>query len=142
MGGFAGNRLVLCGDLNVARTDMDVHPKEHKPRAIGQLAQQGSQLNTLRFSRSQVWRSARVASSRSAFQKTSGRSLGGVPIIPLSRHGVKAYSKGRHENRPAAGSATLNAAESYERGTTLAACNPLGPSSTENSTFCSASNLR
>ena len=31
---------------------------------------------------------------------------------------------------------------SYERGTTLAACKPLGPSSTENSTFCSASNLR
>ena len=28
--------LVLCGDLNVARTDMDVHPKERKPRAIGQ----------------------------------------------------------------------------------------------------------
>lgn len=33
-------------------------------------------------------------------------------------------------------------AESYETGTTLAACRPLGPSSTENSTFCSASNLR
>ena len=29
--------LVICGDLNVARTDMDVHPKERKPRAIGQL---------------------------------------------------------------------------------------------------------
>ena len=29
--------LVLCGDLNVARTDRDVHPKERKPRAIGQL---------------------------------------------------------------------------------------------------------
>jgi exodeoxyribonuclease-3 len=28
---------VLAGDLNVARTDMDVHPKERKPRAIGQL---------------------------------------------------------------------------------------------------------
>ncbi|HEX9160841.1 MAG TPA: exodeoxyribonuclease III [Thermoanaerobaculia bacterium] len=32
-----GLGLVLCGDLNVARTDMDVHPKERKPRAIGQL---------------------------------------------------------------------------------------------------------
>ena len=29
--------LVICGDLNIARTDMDVHPKERKPRAIGQL---------------------------------------------------------------------------------------------------------
>jgi exodeoxyribonuclease-3 len=31
-----GCPLVLCGDLNVARTDMDVHPKERKPRATGQ----------------------------------------------------------------------------------------------------------
>ena len=33
----AGRPLVLCGDLNVARTERDVHPKERKPRAIGQL---------------------------------------------------------------------------------------------------------
>jgi exodeoxyribonuclease III len=33
-------RLVLCGDLNVARTDRDVHPKERKPRAIGQLPEE------------------------------------------------------------------------------------------------------
>ena len=32
--------LVLCGDLNVARTEMDVHPKERKPRAIGQLPEE------------------------------------------------------------------------------------------------------
>ena len=32
----AGQRLVLCGDMNVARTDMDVHPKERKPNVIGQ----------------------------------------------------------------------------------------------------------
>ena len=32
----AGDRLVLCGDMNVARTDLDVHPKERKPGAIGQ----------------------------------------------------------------------------------------------------------
>jgi exodeoxyribonuclease-3 len=31
-----GTPLVLCGDLNVARTDMDVHPKERKPNIIGQ----------------------------------------------------------------------------------------------------------
>ena len=29
-----------CGDLNVARTDRDVHPKERKPRAIGQLPEE------------------------------------------------------------------------------------------------------
>ena len=33
---MAGRPLVLCGDFNVARTDMDVHPKERKPRVIGQ----------------------------------------------------------------------------------------------------------
>jgi exodeoxyribonuclease-3 len=32
----AGGALILCGDLNVARTDMDVHPKERKPGAVGQ----------------------------------------------------------------------------------------------------------
>jgi exodeoxyribonuclease III len=31
-----GLRLILCGDLNVARTDQDVHPKERRPGAIGQ----------------------------------------------------------------------------------------------------------
>jgi exodeoxyribonuclease III len=36
----AGRLLILCGDLNVARTDMDVHPKERKPRAIGQLPEE------------------------------------------------------------------------------------------------------
>jgi len=32
--------LVLCGDFNVARTERDVHPKERKPRAIGQLPEE------------------------------------------------------------------------------------------------------
>jgi exodeoxyribonuclease-3 len=31
-----GRQLVLCGDMNIARTEMDVHPKERKPNAIGQ----------------------------------------------------------------------------------------------------------
>jgi exodeoxyribonuclease III len=31
----AGRRLVVCGDLNVARSDRDVHPKERKPNQIG-----------------------------------------------------------------------------------------------------------
>jgi exodeoxyribonuclease III len=31
-----GQPLVLCGDMNVALTDMDVHPKERKPNIIGQ----------------------------------------------------------------------------------------------------------
>jgi exodeoxyribonuclease-3 len=32
----AGKPAVLCGDLNVAHHDRDVHPKERKPGAIGQ----------------------------------------------------------------------------------------------------------
>jgi exodeoxyribonuclease-3 len=32
----AQRSLVLCGDFNVARTDMDVHPKERKKDVIGQ----------------------------------------------------------------------------------------------------------
>jgi len=32
----AGRQLVLCGDMNVARSDLDVHPKQRKPGAIGQ----------------------------------------------------------------------------------------------------------
>ena len=36
----AHRAIVLCGDLNVARTEIDVHPKERKPRAIGQLPEE------------------------------------------------------------------------------------------------------
>jgi exodeoxyribonuclease-3 len=31
----AGRHLALCGDMNVARTERDVHPKERKPNQIG-----------------------------------------------------------------------------------------------------------
>jgi exodeoxyribonuclease-3 len=31
-----GESLVLCGDMNVALTDLDLHPKERKPGIIGQ----------------------------------------------------------------------------------------------------------
>jgi exodeoxyribonuclease III len=42
-----GRLLVLCGDLNVARTDKDVHPKERKPRAIGQLPEERALLERI-----------------------------------------------------------------------------------------------
>jgi exodeoxyribonuclease-3 len=35
-----GRELVLCGDMNVARAEMDVHPKERKATAIGQLPEE------------------------------------------------------------------------------------------------------
>jgi len=31
-----GRELILCGDLNIARADVDVHPRERKPGVIGQ----------------------------------------------------------------------------------------------------------
>ena len=34
-GRFADQTLVICGDLNVAREERDVHPKERKPNQIG-----------------------------------------------------------------------------------------------------------
>jgi exodeoxyribonuclease-3 len=39
--------LLICGDLNIARTDMDVHPRERKPRAIGQLPEEREQLERI-----------------------------------------------------------------------------------------------
>jgi exodeoxyribonuclease-3 len=35
-----GIELVLCGDINVTRTEMDVHPKERRPNTIGQLPEE------------------------------------------------------------------------------------------------------
>jgi len=43
----AGRQAVLCGDLNIARTDLDVHPKERKPRAIGQLPEERALLERI-----------------------------------------------------------------------------------------------
>jgi exodeoxyribonuclease III len=43
----AGIPLVLCGDLNVARTDNDVHPKERKPGLIGQRPEEREQLERI-----------------------------------------------------------------------------------------------
>jgi exodeoxyribonuclease-3 len=36
----SGRLLAFLGDMNVARTERDVHPKERKPRAIGQLPEE------------------------------------------------------------------------------------------------------
>ena len=41
------NPIVICGDLNIARADIDVHPKERKPRAIGQLPDERAQLERI-----------------------------------------------------------------------------------------------
>jgi exodeoxyribonuclease III len=35
-----GRELVLCGDINITRTEMDVHPRERRPGVIGQLPEE------------------------------------------------------------------------------------------------------
>ena len=35
-----GRELILCGDMNIARSEIDVHPRERKPQAIGQLPEE------------------------------------------------------------------------------------------------------
>lgn len=36
----AGREVILCGDLNITRADIDVHPRERKPEVIGQRAEE------------------------------------------------------------------------------------------------------
>src|SRR5512140_1940484 len=43
----SGRKLILCGDMNVARTDRDVHPKERKPNVIGQRPDERELFETL-----------------------------------------------------------------------------------------------
>jgi exodeoxyribonuclease-3 len=43
----AGKQLVLCGDLNVARTPVDVHPKLRKPTQIGQTPEEQALLERI-----------------------------------------------------------------------------------------------
>lgn len=42
-----GRELLVCGDLNIARTDLDVHPKERKLNAIGQRSEERALFETL-----------------------------------------------------------------------------------------------
>jgi len=43
----SGRRLVICGDLNVAHTDRDVHVKERKAKAIGQQPEERDLIDAL-----------------------------------------------------------------------------------------------
>jgi len=36
----SGRELVLCGDINITRTEMDVHPRERRPGIVGQLPEE------------------------------------------------------------------------------------------------------
>jgi exodeoxyribonuclease III len=43
----AGRALVICGDLNVAREERDVHPKERKPNQIGTRPEERAELSRM-----------------------------------------------------------------------------------------------
>jgi exodeoxyribonuclease III len=42
-----GREIILCGDMNITRSDMDVHPKERKPGVIGQRPEERALLDGL-----------------------------------------------------------------------------------------------
>ncbi|HKA57681.1 MAG TPA: exodeoxyribonuclease III [Gemmatimonadales bacterium] len=42
-----GRHLLLCGDLNIARLEIDVHPKERKLNAVGQRPEERALFETL-----------------------------------------------------------------------------------------------
>lgn len=42
-----GGSVLLCGDLNVARSDRDVHPKERRPQQIGTRTDERTLIETL-----------------------------------------------------------------------------------------------
>jgi exodeoxyribonuclease III len=42
-----GKELVLCGDINIARTERDVHPRERRPGIIGQRPEERELFETL-----------------------------------------------------------------------------------------------
>jgi exodeoxyribonuclease-3 len=42
-----GREVLLCGDVNIARTEIDVHPKERKPNTVGQLSEERALFGTL-----------------------------------------------------------------------------------------------
>ena len=42
-----GRQLIVCGDMNIARSEMDVHPKERKPNAVGQRPEERALFETL-----------------------------------------------------------------------------------------------
>jgi exodeoxyribonuclease-3 len=45
--GGDGREVVVCGDMNIARAEMDVHPKERKAMAIGQRPEERALFATL-----------------------------------------------------------------------------------------------
>ena len=77
--------LVICGDMNIARTDMDVHPKERKPRAIGQLPEERALLEA--DHRARAGRHGPRARARTTIRCSPGGRRGGTCVSATSAGG-------------------------------------------------------
>ena len=42
-----GKQMVLCGDINIARSECDVHPKERNPNVVGQRPEERAQFENI-----------------------------------------------------------------------------------------------
>jgi len=68
----SGRLLAFLGDMNVARTERDVHPKERKPRAIGQLPEERALIERI-LSRGLVTSAARSIPTTTACSRGGRR---------------------------------------------------------------------
>ena len=67
-----GMRVVLCGDINIARSERDVHPKERNPSVVGQRPRK-------EISSSVCWRAVSSTSAARSTRTTIIFSPGGRP---------------------------------------------------------------
>ena len=105
----AGRELILCGDMNITRTEMDVHPKERKPagrsaaggaRLFGELLKQG----LVDVGRSRTTRAVHLVGAVAQHAPAQHRLAPGLhPRLPgvAERAQTRGASRLRHE-RPRA----------------------------------------
>jgi exodeoxyribonuclease-3 len=90
--------VVVCGDLNIARTDMDVHPKERKPAAIGQLPEERARAGQ----RPDVHLVGAVAEHAPAQLRMAAGLRAGEPHVVRPDPALR-DTEGRRHQRPRAG---------------------------------------
>ena len=120
----AGQPAVLCGDLNIARTDIDVHPKERKPRAIGQLPEERALLERIIAQRAGGYRPR-----AGARQRSDVHVVGAVAQHEGAQHRLAAGLRAGQRSRSSTRSRRASSSASSARATT-------GPSSRRFRVLC------
>jgi exodeoxyribonuclease-3 len=87
-----GAPLVLCGDLNIARLEIDIHPKERKPNGIGQRPEERALFERL-LSKGLV----ALAQHAAAQHRLAHRLCSGQRNHPCQDADVRGPGGGRHE---------------------------------------------